>query len=228
MPLSPKLDDAEAKSRAAKLTKWAMRDGKLRREFAFKDFVGAFGFMSSVALLAVVSMPLSIAALNHVYAGHASVAPWDVARQVFVAQLLPLGLGMALRQVAAALAARLESRLAWIGNALLVATVVLVLINGWEGTITAGFRVMAAVALITGGALAVGHLLGGPEPATRTAVAITSAARNPGLALLVAAVNAAQPGVNAAILAYLVVSVLVVVPYVAWCRRTGARSAHAG
>jgi BASS family bile acid:Na+ symporter len=182
----------------------------------------------SVALLAVVSMPLSIAALNHVYAGQASVAPWDVARQVFVAQLLPLGLGMALRQVAAALAARLEPRLARIGNALLVATVVLVLINGWEGTITAGFRVMAAVALITGAALAVGHLLGGPEPATRTAVAITSAARNPGLALLVAAVNAAPPGVNAAILAYLVVSVLVVVPYVAWCRRAGARLPRGG
>ena len=52
MPLSPKLTDAEAKSRAAKLPKWAMQDGKLRREFKFEDFVGAFGFMSSVALLA--------------------------------------------------------------------------------------------------------------------------------------------------------------------------------
>jgi bile acid:Na+ symporter, BASS family len=182
----------------------------------------------SVALLAVLSMPLSIAALNHVYAGHASVAPWDVARQVFVAQLLPLGLGMALRQAAAPLAARLEPRLARIGNALLVATVVVVLINGWEGTVTAGFRVLTAVALITGAALAVGHLLGGPEPATRTAVAITSAARNPGLALLVAAVNAAPPAINAAILAYLVVSVLAIVPYVAWRTRAGARAPRAG
>jgi BASS family bile acid:Na+ symporter len=182
----------------------------------------------SVALLAVVSMPLSIAALNHVYAGHASVAPLDVARQVFMAQLLPLGLGMVLRQTAPTLAARLEPRLARIGNALLVATVVLVLVNAWEGTITAGFRVMTAVALITGGALAVGHLLGGPEPATRTAVAITSAARNPGLALLVATVNAALPTVNAAILAYLVVSVLAIVPYVAWRSRVGARASRAG
>jgi BASS family bile acid:Na+ symporter len=182
----------------------------------------------SVALLAVFSMPLSIAALNHLYAGQASVAPWDVARQVFVAQLLPLGLGMALRQAAAPLAARLEPRLARIGNALLVATVVVVLINGWEGTVTAGFRVLTAVALITGAALAVGHLLGGPEPATRTAVAITSAARNPGLALLVAAVNAAPPAINAAILAYLVVSVLAIVPYVAWRSRAGARAPRAG
>jgi BASS family bile acid:Na+ symporter len=178
----------------------------------------------SVALLAVFSMPLSIAALNHLYAGHASVAPWDVARQVFVAQLLPLGLGIALRQAAAPLAARLEPRLARIGNALLVATVVVVLINGWEGTVIAGLRVLTAVALITGAALAVGHLLGGPEPATRTAVAITSA----GLALLVAAVNAAPPAINAAILAYLVVSVLAIVPYAAWRSRAGARAPRAG
>jgi BASS family bile acid:Na+ symporter len=173
-------------------------------------------------------MPLSIAALNHVYAGHASVAPWDVARQVFVAQLLPLGLGMALRQAAAPFAARLEPRLARIGNALLVATVAIVLLDGWEGTVTAGFRVLSAVALITGAALAISHLLGGPEPATRTAVAITSAARNPGLALLVGAVNAAPPAINAAILAYLVVSVLAIVPYVAWRSRVGARTPRAG
>ena len=102
------------------------------------------------------------------------------------------------------------------------------LIDAWEGTVTAGFRVMAAIALTTGAALAVGHLLGGPEPATRTAVAITSAARNPGLALLVATVNAAPPEIKATILAYLVVSVIAVVPYVAWWRRAGARSAHAG
>jgi hypothetical protein len=59
-------------------------------------------------------------------------------------------------------------------------------------------------------------------------VAITSAARNPGLALLVATVNAALPTVNAAILAYLVVSVLAIVPYVAWRSRVGARASRAG
>ena len=50
-----------------------------------------------VATLAVVSMPLSIAALNHLYSGHASLDPREVARQVFIAQLLPLGVGIAVR-----------------------------------------------------------------------------------------------------------------------------------
>jgi BASS family bile acid:Na+ symporter len=74
----------------------------------------------------------------------------------------------------------------------------------------------------TAAALAAGHLLGGPAHATRTAVAIVSAARNPGLALLVATLNAAQPRVVATILAYLVVSILTVTLYVAWQRRSAA------
>jgi BASS family bile acid:Na+ symporter len=181
-----------------------------------------------VAMLAVISMPLSIAALNHVYAGHASIAPWDVARQVFVAQLLPLGLGIAVRHASAPLAARIEPHLARLGTILLVVLAVLALIAVWEVTLRAGLRVALAVMLTTGAALAVGHALGGPEPATRTAVAITSAARNPGLALLVATLNAAHPAIKATVLAYLVVSVFAIVPYVVWRRRVGAKTPHPG
>jgi BASS family bile acid:Na+ symporter len=82
--------------------------------------------------------------------------------------------------------------------------------------------VLAAILLLTGAALTVGHLLGGPDPAMRTAVAISSAARNAGLALLVATLNAAPPQITATILAYLVVSVIAIVPYVAWRRRAGS------
>ncbi|HKC43875.1 MAG TPA: hypothetical protein VKC64_08595 [Burkholderiales bacterium] len=188
---------------------------------------GHRAFASSLQIaavtLAVLSMPLAIAVLNPLYAGHASVAPWDVARQVFVAQLAPLGLGFALRRTSAPLAERLEPRLKRIGAILLLATVLLVLLDVWETTVTAGLRVLTAIALTTGAALAVGHLLGGPEPAMRTAVAITSAARNTGLALLVAALNAAPPAINGTILAYLVVSVLAIAPYSAW-RRASTRA----
>lgn len=181
----------------------------------------------AVVLLAVVSMPLSIAALDQLYAGDASITPWHVARQVLVAQLAPLGLGIALRHAIAPITARLEPALRRIGTTLLVATVILVLIDVWEGAVTAGFRVVAAIALTTGAALAVGHLLGGPEPTMRTAVAITSAARNAGLALLVATLNAAPPAISATILAYLVVSMFAIVPYALWRRRAGTRRPRA-
>ena len=46
------LDAAEVESRLAELEGWALEGGKLHREFRFAGFVEAFGFMSSVALVA--------------------------------------------------------------------------------------------------------------------------------------------------------------------------------
>jgi BASS family bile acid:Na+ symporter len=185
---------------------------------------GAFapGLQICIALLAVLSMPLSIAVLNRLYGAHASVLPAQVMSQVFVAQLLPLGLGIAFRRAFAALATRVEPHVARAGTVLLLATVAVGLVILGEATLRAGLPVLAASALVTAAALGAGHLLGGPAPATRTAVAIISAARNPGLALLVATLNAAPPQVTATILAYLVVSAIVITPYALWRHRTGA------
>lgn len=46
------MSDTDARARLAELEGWELQEGKLRRRFDFDDFVGAFGFMSSVALLA--------------------------------------------------------------------------------------------------------------------------------------------------------------------------------
>jgi BASS family bile acid:Na+ symporter len=183
------------------------------------------GLQISVALLAVVSMPLSIAALNEVYAGHARIEPADLMRQVFIAQLLPLGLGIALRHFGAAFAVRIEPAVRSAGTVLLVVAVILVLAELWRPLYEAGAGTIAAMVLTTAAALAAGHLLGGPAPATRTAVAITSAARNPGLALLVATVNAASPAIIATVLTYVLVSLLAITPYAAWRHRAARRAA---
>ncbi len=47
-----KLTGAEVAARLSELPEWQIVDGKLRREFLFDDFVRAFGFMSSLALVA--------------------------------------------------------------------------------------------------------------------------------------------------------------------------------
>jgi len=47
-----KLNGAEVAARLAELPEWQIVDGKLRRELLFDDFVRAFGFMSSLALVA--------------------------------------------------------------------------------------------------------------------------------------------------------------------------------
>lgn len=51
MPL-PKLSAAQTDSALESLKGWSIRDEKLFKEFRFKDFNAAFGFMSRVALVA--------------------------------------------------------------------------------------------------------------------------------------------------------------------------------
>ena len=44
--------ESEVQALIAELGFWSVRGGKLHREYRFRDFVQAFGFMSQVALLA--------------------------------------------------------------------------------------------------------------------------------------------------------------------------------
>jgi predicted Na+-dependent transporter len=155
----------------------------------------------AVAALAVVSMPLSVAALAEYYGASATAAPHNLARQVFVAQLLPLGLGMLMRHFHARRAAWLEPKLRRFGGVLLVVLLGLALIDIWQVVVSAGLRVSLAIVTATVLALGAGHLLGGPDHHT-DGVAISSAARNPSLALLVATSRGLAG--DAAILAYFI------------------------
>jgi 4a-hydroxytetrahydrobiopterin dehydratase len=47
-----KLTDAEIAERLRALPGWTLKAGKLHREYKLKDFVEAFGFMASCALVA--------------------------------------------------------------------------------------------------------------------------------------------------------------------------------
>jgi 4a-hydroxytetrahydrobiopterin dehydratase len=44
------LSETELKQVLTELSGWTVKDGKLHKAFAFKNFVEAFGFMSKVAL----------------------------------------------------------------------------------------------------------------------------------------------------------------------------------
>ena len=117
-------------------------------------------------------------------------------------------------------AERIEPTLRRSGNLLLVVLLALALINIWHEVIGAGIKVAATVALVTLLALALGHLLGGPDQTTRTATAISCAARNPGLALLIVTLNGAPPLVTRAVLAYFVVAAITATPCALWRQRS--------
>jgi BASS family bile acid:Na+ symporter len=183
------------------------------------------GLQISVALLAVVSMPLSVAVINLVYGTHASISPLQLMKQVTTLQLVPLALGVATGRWLPRAAGWLQPRLGALGKWLLVLLVLYVAFTFRQDLARAGTGMVLAIALVTLGSLALGHVLGGPEPATRTAVAIVSAARNPGLALLAATLNSAPAAVTAVLPVYIFVSAIAMIPYILWRGRRRPRIA---
>ncbi len=85
----------------------------------------------------------------------------------------------------------------------------------------------AIIAFILVG-LVSGHLLGGPEPANRTVLAIASSSRHPGIAIAIAGANFERGKLAmAAILLYILINIVVAIPYRAWRRHAFGDAAQA-
>ena len=174
-----------------------------------------------VVTLAVVTIPLSVELLDILYFGNAHADPLQIARQVFIAQLLPLTLGIGLRKLRPALAEKIQPSVAKFGNWLFAALGVVMVVDVWDMAIGVGLLPILCALFLAAASIGIGVLLGSPDPETRPAMALISTMRNPGLALLLATSNQMPPGVIAMILAYVLCVAVVVVPYVAWRRRAG-------
>jgi len=173
----------------------------------------------AIVLLAVVTVPASVLILDWVFSAEFAVTPFDIGRQVFFAQLLPLALGATLRAWRPALAERLEPRAGRVGNILLLALGIMALVDlpsiiariGWIPSV-AGFGMTIA-------ALAVGATFAFRDAEVRPAAAIAAAMRNPGLALLIATLNRAPAAVTEAIIGYAIGLAVAIVIYLQWRKR---------
>ncbi|HEY3491920.1 MAG TPA: hypothetical protein VGK43_03145, partial [Solirubrobacterales bacterium] len=83
------------------------------------------------------------------------------------------------------------------------------------------------MAVVIGVGLLAGHLLGGPEHEDRTALAMASAMRHPGLALLIAKADFHAEHVGPVVLLFLIVGMIVAFPYQVWIKRRAAGEAAA-
>jgi len=175
----------------------------------------------AIVLLAVLTVPASVVILDWIFGAEFTVTPFDIGRQVFFAQLLPLAVGAALRAWRPAFAQKLESPLARFGNVLLIVLGLMALIDlpsildriGWLPTIS-GF-------LMTIAALAVGAAFAGRDASVRPAAAIAAAMRNPGLALLIATLNHAAAAVIEGIIGYAIGLAIAILAFLQWRKRIG-------
>ena len=181
----------------------------------------------SAATLAIVTVPLLALAYTEIFGISGwEITPYQVGAQIVKAQLLPLGLGVVLRRWKPAVADRLQAPISRIANLLLIVLIVLILVKVGPQILQflkddlAG---LAAVVTMVVASLAMGQLLGAGAPHVRTTTALVTSMRNPGLALLLAHVYAPHvKGLTLGILSYLVLTVLISLPYLRWRRSLAA------
>jgi hypothetical protein len=85
----------------------------------------------------------------------------------------------------------------------------------WRLLAEIGWGPLSALVGMTAVALAIGHVLGGPDPADRTALAISCASRHVGIAML-AASTVHGPRTIALVIAYTIASAAVSIPCLKW------------
>jgi len=178
----------------------------------------------AIVALAVVTVPVSMAVLSAIYQKDFAISPLDVARQVFFAQLVPLGLGATLRALRPQAAARLEAPLARATNLALLALVAALVVVLWPLLAEAGWVPAAAGAVLTVCALAIGAACAARDASVRPVAAVAAAMRNPGLALLIATVNKMPATVVASIFGYALGAALVIAAFVIWYGRRGRQA----
>jgi BASS family bile acid:Na+ symporter len=185
------------------------------------------GLLVTAALAAIAIVPAGVALIGRVFGRELDV-PYDVVgRTIGLSVLLPVLAGLVVARAAPAFASRAAGPLSRFAGILLLVCFLPALWAAWTSIAAqmTNFTVVAIVAFILIGLVA-GHLLGGPDPGDRTALALATATRHPGVAIAV--LHAIEPDskeVTLVILLYLLVGMVATIPYVRWRTRSHAARA---
>jgi len=174
-----------------------------------------FSLVVISSLLAIVTVPVWLAVLEPQFTRLDTVEPARVAVVLGKSFLLPLLLGMAARWLLLDASDRVSDALLKSVGIVFSACALTLLATHWQ-LIAAIFGLpLLALGGFTLAALCVGHLMGGPDPNDRTGIAVTCATRHVGVAMVIAA---ATPGPRTVVLivAYMLASALVIIPYMKW------------
>jgi len=178
------------------------------------------------SLLSIVIVPLTVLLFDSVYGTNAVVEPGTLARFMFGSVFLPLVFGMVVHRFSPKAASRWAPVVSNVAMVLLLLAVAPVLAVSWPAMVAlVGDGTVIAMALVAVVALVAGHLLGGPDTSNRTTLAIASAIRHPGIALLIAGSSFESVPVGAAVLSFLIIASLVVALYGLWRTRVARHAA---
>jgi BASS family bile acid:Na+ symporter len=179
------------------------------------------GLQVAIGVLAIIVVPVAMAVIGQIRGAALHTNVGQVATVIVVSVLLPIVAGIFVRHRAPGFAGRLAKPLTSISTLGIAACVVIVWIVSAPAmwSLVGNGTVVALAAFVVMG-LTVGHALGGPVPQNRTALAIATASRHPGVAMILAKANFPDETlVGPAVLLYLFVNALVAIPYIVWIKR---------
>jgi BASS family bile acid:Na+ symporter len=173
-------------------------------------------FMTTCALAPVLA-PLIFGIAAWALDKSVGFSPLHLLPHVGLAIISPLLLGWCLRRLAP-VTQRAAGPIAMLSNVLLVGSTIVIVVARWPSVMDlVGNGTLLSFALFTGIGLFVGHRLGGPGIERRSALALATGCRHPGIAVAIAnAVFPDDPSARTAIVGYVVVSILCALPYVLW------------
>lgn len=179
----------------------------------------------TLALIAVIVTPFTLAVFYSMFEfPTARVTPLEVAYQVVEVTFLPVIVGLLLQRFAPKLTERIVKPVRLIANVLLILLIVVLVVlfaitPDLRAMLMMGRLTIMTMAIVVVGALAMGHVLGGPSRAQRSSLAIATIARNAGLAMFIAALCDYGTPFFPTLLAYLIVGALFATPYSIWRKR---------
>ena len=174
------------------------------------------GLLALLALLSIATIPVAIEVMERLFNRPLAVAPSAVARLVLITVLVPLVAGVVHARTPG-MAERIAPVLS-LGAKLLLVVAAVALFAGvwrsvWEAT---GQGAVVAITIFIVASLAIGHLLGGPKRETSVVLGMSCACRHPAIAFAIASANFPDQRFGGAIILYLLLSLLIGVPYVRW------------
>ena len=172
-----------------------------------------------MALTAVVTVPLSLALLRPLFPKAITGDPLEVAKVVISSFLAPLLAGMVVLHFLPSVARRIREPLMAATGIVILGLAVLIMAVNFSAITEFGVRGLLVFVLLTIGALAVGHAMGGPDPSDRITLALACAIRLPALAMLIASLNFPNGNPLPVVAAYLLVSNLTALPYLFWRKK---------
>ncbi len=191
-----------------------------RSQMAGVSVFHSAGLQLTLALVAVFVTPLTLNIFHAIFDLQTEkLSILEVSGQIFMAQLLPVSIGLLIQRFLPKVALKIGKPLTMFYNSLFLLLALLLLIPALRTTLNIGIITTLLIILMVLISMGIGHFLGGPDLEKRSALAIACIARNIGLALFIAVLNNAEKQVFPILASYAVLGSMFAIPYSQWSKK---------